>query len=159
MRVKQENIWLEVMTDRLSPGSHIMISSQVFSHSARPNSVNKHYISLYGLSNSKVCLNWSLCPLFEPRNITNISVTSFHHVNYGVIQGFPALRKAITTHEKISYFFMYAWYHQSAANMSLAFCTTWSGWWMNGEAFTVLNPRLFVGIFSDYCNFQPITCW
>ena len=104
MRVKQENIWLEVMTDRLSPGPHVMTSSQVFSHSARPNSVNKHYISLYGLSNSKICLNWSLCPLFEPRNITNISLTSFHHVNCGVIQGFRALRKAITMHEKISYF-------------------------------------------------------
>ena len=30
----------------------------------------------------------------------------FYHINYGAIQGFPALRKAITTHmKKISYFF------------------------------------------------------
>ena len=28
-----------------------------------------------------------------------------YHINCGVIQGFPALRKAVTTHEKISYFF------------------------------------------------------
>ena len=25
-----------------------------------------------------------------------------------------------------------------------------SGWWMNGKAFTILDPRSFVGIFSDY---------
>ena len=29
-----------------------------------------------------------------------------HYINCGVKQGFPALRKAVTTHEKISYFFM-----------------------------------------------------
>ena len=30
----------------------------------------------------------------------------FHHINCGVIQGFPTLRKAVTTHvKKISYFF------------------------------------------------------
>ena len=31
---------------------------------------------------------------------------AINHINYGVIQGFPALRKAVTTDvKKISYFF------------------------------------------------------
>ena len=31
------------------------------------------------------------------------------------------------------------WYSQSAADTSLAFGATRSGWWMNGKAFTILN--------------------
>ena len=50
------------------------------------------------------------------------------------------------TREKIWYFFTCVWYRQSAADTSLAFCTTRSGWWMNGEAFAILNLRSFVGI-------------
>ena len=38
------------------------------------------------------------------------------------------------TREKIFW-----WYSQSAADMSLAFSATRSGWWMNGKAFTILN--------------------
>ena len=34
--------------------------------------------------------------------------------------------------------------------MSFAFRVTRSRWWMNGEAFAILNPRSFVGIFLDY---------
>ena len=45
------------------------------------------------------------------------------------------------TREKIRYFFTCVWYRQSAADTSLAFRTTRSGWWMNGKAFTILNPR------------------
>ena len=33
---------------------------------------------------------------------------------------------------------------------SLTFRVTQSGWWMNTGAFNILNPRSFVGIFSDY---------
>ena len=53
------------------------------------------------------------------------------------------------THEKI-WFFLRVWYRQSAADTSIVFCTTWSGWWMNGKAFIILNPWSFVRIFSDY---------
>ena len=54
------------------------------------------------------------------------------------------------TREKIRYFFTCVWYRQSAADTSHAFRATRSGWWMNGKAFTILNPRSFVRIFSDY---------
>ena len=43
------------------------------------------------------------------------------------------------TREKLSYFFHVCWYSQSAADTSLAFGATRSGWWMNGKAFTILN--------------------
>ena len=36
-------------------------------------------------------------------------------------------------------FFHVCWYSQSAADTSLAFGATRSGWWMNGKAFTILN--------------------
>ena len=72
---------------------------------------------------------WSVAQL---RNI-------FYHINRGVRQGFPALRKAITTQWKIIVFFHVCWYSQSAAYTSLTFGATWSGWWMNGKAFTILN--------------------
>ena len=54
------------------------------------------------------------------------------------------------TREKIRYFFTCVWYCQSAADTSHAFRATRSGWWMNGKAFTILNPRWFFRIFSDY---------
>ena len=60
----------------------------------------------------------------------------------GVIQRFPALKKAVTTHVKkylLFFFFFTCWYSQSAAYTSLAFGTTRSGWWMNGKTFTILN--------------------
>ena len=44
----------------------------------------------------------------------------------------------------MSYFFRYVWYRQSAADTSLAFRATRFRWWMNGEAFTILNPRSFL---------------
>ena len=50
------------------------------------------------------------------------------------------------THEKI-WFFLRVWYRQSAADTSIVFCTTWSGWWMNGKAFIILNPWSYVRIF------------
>ena len=53
-------------------------------------------------------------------------------------------------HVKNTIFFTCVWYRQSAADTSLAFRATRSGWWMNGEALTILNPWLFVRIFSDY---------
>ena len=33
------------------------------------------------------------------------------------------------------------WYGLSAADTSLALCTSLSDWWMNGKAFTIINPR------------------
>ena len=78
-------------------------------------------------------------------------VILFYHINYGVKQGFPALRKAWTLHmKKYCIFFTCAWYHKSAAEKSLTFCATPSGWWMYSKAFTIHKPRLFVGVFSDY---------
>ena len=54
------------------------------------------------------------------------------------------------TREKISYFFTCVWCSRSAADKSFAFGATRLGRWMNGKAFTILNPWQFVGIFSDY---------
>ena len=54
------------------------------------------------------------------------------------------------TREKLRYFFTCVWYRQSAADTSLAFRATRSGWWLNSKAFTILNTKTFVGIFSDY---------
>ena len=50
-----------------------------------------------------------------------------YHINCGVIQGFPALRKA-ATHEKISYFFTCVDIaNHAAADMSFTFGATRSG--------------------------------
>ena len=62
-----------------------------------------------------------------------------YHMNCGVIQGFPAPRKAVTTHVKNIVFFHLCWLSQSAAYTSLAFGSTRSGWRMNGKPFTILN--------------------
>ena len=62
-----------------------------------------------------------------------------YHINRGAIQGFPALRKAVKTHVKNIVFFHVCRYSQSAADTSLAFGATRSGWWMNGKVFTILN--------------------
>ena len=49
-------------------------------------------------------------------------------MNYGVIQGFPALRKAVTARvKKYDIFFTRVSYRQSAADTSLAFHATGSG--------------------------------
>ena len=48
-----------------------------------------------------------------------------YHINYGVLQGFPDQRKAVTTR----YFFTCVWYRQSAADTSLAFRATRSNEW------------------------------
>ena len=55
-------------------------------------------------------------------------IQHIYHINCGVIQGFPALRKAVT---KNIVFFHVCWYSQSAADTPLAFGATRSGWWMN----------------------------
>ena len=61
-----------------------------------------------------------------------------HDIYYGVVEGFPALRKALTAHEKQNdIFFSRVWYRQSAADTSLAFRATQSGCWMNGKTFTI----------------------
>ena len=52
------------------------------------------------------------------------------------------------TRRKIRYFFRCVWYSQSAADTSLAFHVTC--WWMNSKVFTILNPKSFVGMFSDF---------
>ena len=57
-----------------------------------------------------------------------------YHKNYGVIKRFYGPEKSRNnTCEKIRYFFTCVWYRQSAADTSLAFRTTRSGWWMNGK--------------------------
>ena len=52
-----------------------------------------------------------------------ISINNFfYYTNYGVIQGFPALRKAVTTHvKKYDILFTCVWYRQSDTDMSHAF--------------------------------------
>ena len=40
-------------------------------------------------------------------------LTTFYHINYSVIQGFPAPRKTVTTHVKNTIFFYVCWYRQS----------------------------------------------
>ena len=47
-------------------------------------------------------------------------------------------------------FFTCIRYPQSADDTSLAFRATRSGWWTKRKAITILNPRLFVGLCSDY---------
>ena len=58
-------------------------------------------------------------------------------MNYSVLQGFPGLGKAVTTHVKNTIFFTCVWYRQPAADTSLAFRATQSGWWMNNKAFAI----------------------
>ena len=53
-------------------------------------------------------------------------IAADYHINCGVIQGFLALTKVM------------CWYSQSAADTSLVFGATRSGWWINGRAFTIL---------------------
>ena len=56
---------------------------------------------------------------------------------------FP-LRRSETTHvKKYNIFFTCVGFRQSTADASLAFRATRSGWWVNGKAFTILNPRSF----------------
>ena len=52
-----------------------------------------------------------------------ISINNFfYYTNYGVIQGFPALRKAVTTYvKKYDILFTCVWYRQSDTDMSHAF--------------------------------------
>ena len=89
------------------------------------------------------------CGLITPPVFWPVFVTLFYHINYDVTQEFIALGKTVTTHHKKYDIFSRVWYRQSATDMSLAFRATRSGWWMKGKAFTILNPRLFVKIFSD----------
>ena len=51
------------------------------------------------------------------------------------------------TREKKSYFFTCVWYRQSAADTSLTFRATRSGWLVSGKPFAILSPRSFAGIF------------
>ena len=57
----------------------------------------------------------------------------FYHINCGVIQGYLALGKTVTTHVKKYTPIYTCWYTQSAAYTSLAFGATRSGWWMNAK--------------------------
>ena len=99
-------------------------------------------------------LNWNpFLQILNPmkKSCTNIIFKEWfyiYHINCGVIQGFPAPRKAVTTHVKkcrtfllffFFFFFYVCWYSQSTTDTSLAFGATRSGWWMNGRVFTILN--------------------
>ena len=58
----------------------------------------------------------------ERKNWQLLYDKTFYHTNYGVVQGFPALRKAVTTLvKKIRYFFTCVWYRQSAAERHTPF--------------------------------------
>ena len=58
----------------------------------------------------------------ERKNWQLLCDKTFYHTNYGVVQGFPALRKAVTTLlKKIRYFFTCVWYRQSAAERHTPF--------------------------------------
>ena len=90
---------------------------------------------------------WIFWTSFNPR-ISKASLSrdsrrkfniAFYHINCDVIRGFLALRKAVTTQVKNE-----CWYSQSAADTSLAFSATRSGWWMNNKAFTILNISTFL---------------
>ena len=81
----------------------------------------------------------SVLGLFRAR-----SDKDFYHINYAVIQGFPALRKTVTTYVRNIVFL----------HLCLTSPNTMSGWWMKDKAVTILNPRSFVRIFSysGSCN-------
>ena len=67
--------------------------------------------------------------------LTNILIRDIY---YGVIEGFPALRKALTAHEKTKrYFFLACLISPISCWTSLAFRATQSGCWMNGKTFTI----------------------
>ena len=67
-----------------------------------------------------------------------------HYINCGVIQGFPALRKAVTTREKISYFFM-------CVNIANQLLTHHSVRLMNEkQSLHDSQYKLSVGAFSNY---------
>ena len=53
------------------------------------------------------------------------------------------------TREKKRILFTCVWYRRSATDTSVPFRTTSSGWWINGKAFTIPNPRSFVKIFFN----------
>ena len=72
-----------------------------------------------------------------------------YHINYGVIKGFLALWKAVTTHVKKYRIFFTCLISPISCWHVFTFRATRSGWWMNGKAFTILNTRSFVKIFSD----------
>ena len=74
-------------------------------------------------------------------------VKYIYHIDYGVIQGFPALRK--TTQLKKYDIFSHVF---DIANQLLTRHSRHSVKMMN-EASTILNPGSFVGVFSDY------GCW
>ena len=69
---------------------------------------------------------------------------------------YPINYRVNNTREKISYFFTSIWYRQSAADTSLAFRAIRSDWGMNGEAFTILNPRSFV---ENFCGLWLLKHW
>ena len=66
-------------------------------------------------------------------------IKGYYQIKCGVIQGFLALRKAVTTHVKKYRIFHVCWYSQPAADTSPAFGAARSGWWMKGKVFTILN--------------------
>ena len=77
-----------------------------------------------------------------------------YHLNYGVIQGFPAVRKAVTTHVKKFEIFTLVF---DIANQVLtrSLLLRHSVRLMNEQQIlAILNPRSFVGNFSDYGRYS-----
>ena len=85
--------------------------------------------------------------------------TQFYFIKCGILQGFPALRKATTVCAKLRFFL----YHQSGADKSPAFLITLSGWWTNGNCLQLSNQSHlsnFLVSKSIWClyNKQNDTC-
>ena len=114
------------------------------------NMIYDNFLGLYYLSTVyKLCreevLNvhlWKWKGYLDLKKINTCTcVNTFYHIYklwcYTGISG--SEKSHNNTHEKNIIFFHVCWYSQSAADMSLAFGTTQSGWWMNGKAFMILN--------------------
>ena len=71
-------------------------------------------------------------------------ICGYHHIDYGVIQGFPRKeKKAVTTlvkkydiFSRVSILPIKCWHVTRVSHH-------WSGWWKNGKSFTIFNPWLF----------------
>ena len=85
--------------------------------------------------------------LDQPPRPTPVTFQRYHTLSYKLrcYTRISSPEKSLNnTREKIRYLFTCVWHRQSASDTSLAFRATRSGYWMNGKAFTILNPRSFV---------------
>ena len=67
-------------------------------------------------------------------------IIAFYHIKYGVIQGFRALKKAVQ-HTRYNIVFFQVCLISPIRCWHVTRISRHSVSWMNGEAFTILNPR------------------